>query len=139
MYQEYVELIWFFIGIFAYRTVSTILDYSHMAEFVRETYEQSLKYIGVVAEDVAFIKAIKYRHMADSGFSQEQIKEVEEIDDRAFVVWKNVFVSHAIINCPKHFRGYIKFQDWRGAMQELNKIHERESKLKRVKNVKKQK
>lgn len=126
MYQENIELVWFLIGVFTYRTITALLAYGHMANFVHDVYEQSLKFIAVIAEDVAFIKGIKYKHMVDAGFTEEQLSEIEKIDDRAFSVWKNVCISHMIVNCPKYFKGYIKFQDWNSAMQQLNKIHEKE-------------
>ncbi len=126
MYQEHIELVWFLVGVFVYRTIAALLAYSHMANFVNDVYEQSLKFIGVIAEDVSFIRAIKYRHMHDAGFTEEQIGEIKEIDNRTFFVWKNACVSHMLVNCPRYFKSHIKFQDWNGAMQELNRIHKKE-------------
>ena len=86
MYQENIELVWFLIGVFVYRTIAALLAYSHMANFVNDVYEQSLKFIGVIAEDVSFIRAIKYRYMYDAGFTDKQIDEIREVDNRTFFV-----------------------------------------------------
>jgi len=135
LYQENIELVWFLIGVFVYRTVAALIAYSHMANFVNDVYEQSLKFIGVIAEDVSFIRAMKYRHMYEAGFDDRQIDEIRQIDTRTFFIWKNSCVSHMLVNCPKYFRSHIKFQDWPGAMRELNRIYEKE----KSKNDKKEK
>ena len=110
LYQENIELVWFLIGVFVYRTVAALIAYSHMANFVNDVYEQSLK----------------YRHMYEAGFDDRQIDEIRQIDTRTFFIWKNSCVSHMLVNCPKYFRSHIKFQDWPGAMRELNRIYKKE-------------
>jgi len=128
MFDEYIELIWFFIGIFAYRLVTSVLSYSHMALTMQGINEQILKMLGTVAEDIGFIRAIKYVHMADSGLEEEQIVKIKELDNRSFFTWKNMCIGHILTNCPKSFRGHIKYYDWNSAMDELDRLYKVEGK-----------
>jgi len=128
MYEEYIELVWFFVGIFSYRIVSSVISYSHMAHIIQEFNKQILKMVGTVAEDVGFIRAIKYSHMIDTGLDDEQIAQFKEIDDRTFFIWKNTCIAHILVNCPKSFKSYIKYHDWKTAMQELDRLYKIEAK-----------
>ena len=97
MIEEYKELIWFFAGIFAYRTLSTLLVYGHMSVFVQNITDQALKMMGTVSEDIGFIRETKYKNMTDTGHSEEQIKTIREIDDRVFSMWKSTCISHMLV------------------------------------------
>tara|TARA_R110002110_G_scaffold380504_1_gene591282 strand:- start:228 stop:626 length:399 start_codon:yes stop_codon:yes gene_type:complete len=131
MIEEYKELIWFFAGIFAYRTLSTLLVYGHMSVFVQNITDQALKMMGTVSEDIGFIRETKYKNMTDTGHSEEQIKTIREIDDRVFSMWKSTCISHMLVNYPQPYRRQLKFEDWEGAMQELDRLYKYESKKKK--------
>ena len=131
MMEEYKEIIWFFAGVFVYRTLTAMLTYGHMAIFVKETMAQTLKLMGTVAEDIGFIKEVKYKHMSESGASDESIQLIKEIDDRTFNVWKSICISHMITNTPQPYRRQLKFEDWDDAMKELDRIYKSESKKKK--------
>ena len=131
MYEQYIELVWFFVGVFSYRIATVMFSYSHMAQTIQNFNEQSLKMLGTVAEDVGFIRAIKYSYMVDSGLNDEQIKQIKDIDDRAFFMWKNTCVAHMLSNCPRNFRNYLKYHDWASAMKELDKLYKTEAKRKK--------
>ena len=126
MYTEYIELIWFFTGVFVYRFVTTIFAYSHMTLLVRDVYGQILKLLGFMAEDIAFIRAVKYEHMLEAGLTEEQVESIRKIDTRAFFVWKTNCVSRMLTNCPKDFRNQLKFSDWKSAMSELDQLYKKE-------------
>ena len=132
MIEEYKELIWFFAGIFAYRTLTMLLVYGHMSVLVQSVTDQTLKMMGTVAEDVGFIRQTKYKHMAESGQTEEAIKAIREVDDRSYNIWKSMCVSHMLGNYPQPYRRSLKFEDWDSAMLELDRLHKRESKKKKA-------
>ena len=131
MIEEYKEFIWFFAGVFAYRTLTAIMVYGHMHIFVKGVTDQSLKMLGAMAEDIGFIKEVKYKHMSESGASNESIQLIKETDERSFNVWKSVCISHMLVNYPQPYRRQIKLEDWDTAMQELDRIYKYESKKKK--------
>tara|TARA_Y100000310_G_scaffold337246_1_gene423840 strand:- start:157 stop:555 length:399 start_codon:yes stop_codon:yes gene_type:complete len=131
MYDQYIELIWFFIGVFVYRTISSILSYSHLTLALQGINKQILKLLGTVAEDVGFIRSLKYRYMADSGMTDEQINEIKEVDGRSFFMWKNSCISHILLNCPKGFKSHLKYHDWKSALNELDRLYEVEGRKKK--------
>jgi hypothetical protein len=131
MYEQYIEIIWFFVGVSAYRTLSTILSYSHMTLIIQGINEQILKLLGTVAEDVGFIRSLKYRYMADSGLTDEQINEIKEVDDRSFFIWKSSCISHILLNCPRAFKSHLKYHDWKSALGELDRLYEVEGRKKK--------
>ena len=131
MMEEYKEFIWFFAGIFAYRTLTAIMVYGHMYAFVKGVTDQCLKMLGTMAEDIGFIKEIKYKHMSESGASDESIQLIKEIDDRTFNVWRNICISHMLTNTPQPYRRQLKLEDWDDAMKELDRIYKSESKKKK--------
>jgi len=131
MIEEYKELIWFFAGVFTYRTLAALFVYGHMNLFVQGITDQTLKLMGTVAEDVGFIRETKYKHMANSGQSTEAIGSIREVDDRSYNMWKSVCISRMLVNYPQPYRRQLKFEDWEGAMLELDRLHKRESKKKK--------
>ena len=131
MYKEYIEMIWFFAGVFVYRTIATILTYGHMANFVKDINIQALKMLGTVAEDTGFIREMKYGTLSKSGIEEDEIDKVREIDDRTFHMWKAACVTRMLINCPKIYRHTLKFSDWKEAMQELDRQYKIEAKLRK--------
>jgi len=132
MIEEYKEIIWFFAGVFVYRTLTAMLTYGHMAVFVKETMAQTLKLMGTVAEDIGFIKETKYKSMADCGASIEDVQRIREVDDRSFNMWKSTSIAHMLVNCPKPYKHTLKFEDWESAMEELDRLYKYESRKKKL-------
>jgi len=131
MVEEYKEFIWFFAGVFTYRTLAALFVYGHMNLFVRNVTEQSLKMMGTVAEDVGFIRETKYKHMAHAGQTDEEIKAIRDVDDRSYNMWKSLCISHMLVNYPQPYRRSLKFEDWESAMEELDRLHKYESRKKK--------
>ena len=81
-----------------------------------------------MAEDIAFIRAIKDEHMLEAGLTEEQVEAVRKVDTRTFFVWKTNCVSRMLTNCPRGFRNQLKFYDWKSAMTELDRLYKKEVK-----------
>jgi hypothetical protein len=126
--QGLTEVVWFFAGVMTYRTLAMVFAYTHMALFLEEINQQSLKLLGVISEDVAFTRSLKYLNLADSGLSEEEIETIKEIDEKTFETWKNATIYHMISAWPRSYRKMLKFQNWPEAMDELTKIYKKHSK-----------
>ena len=144
MYQEYIEMIWFFTGVFAYRALTTLLTYGHMVNLVKSTNKQVLKMLAAIAEDIGFIRGMKYKTMLDADIPDDQIAKIEAVDERTFEIWKGTCVAHMLVCCPKIYRHTIPYSDWESAMVELDRHYKAEykkyeRKIKEAKREKKQK
>tara|TARA_R100000008_G_scaffold79259_2_gene60831 strand:+ start:1340 stop:1738 length:399 start_codon:yes stop_codon:yes gene_type:complete len=126
MLEQYNEALWFFTGVFTYRILSTLLTYGHMAEFVKSINEQMLRMLGSMATDIAFARHLKYTYLEETGATKEQVNEVKEIDERSFMIWRTMCIANMHLHCPKIYKNTIKFSDWKGAMEELEKIYKKE-------------
>ena len=126
MLEQYNEALWFFGGIFAYRFLTTIMTYGHLAHAVKSVNEQILKMLGTLASDIALIRGIKYKHLSDAGLDEEEVDKIKMVDDRTFTLWKTMCMANMFTHCPKIYRHTMKYSDWEGAMDELEKIYKKE-------------
>ena len=125
MLEQYNEAFWFFGGAFSYRILAGLLTYGHMGNLVRSINEELLKMLGTVAEDIAFIRNMKYVTLSETSLEKEQINKIKILDDRSFHTWRSTCIAKMLIHCPKIYRHTIKYSDWDEAMKELEKIYKR--------------
>jgi len=132
MYEQYKELIWFAIGVFTYRTLTAVLVYGHLANFVEKINQQCLTLLGIAAADLSLARQMKYNHLQKSGTSPEDLKELQELDERSFENWKSSVIGNFLVHFPKNYRFVIKYEDWDGAMKELDRLYKKDIKRKRA-------
>ena len=130
MFGEYNDMVWFLIGVFTYRTLSAVLTYGHLVNFVTQVNEQVLVVLGIVSEDLSFAREIKYKNLHQSGLDEQELTDIKEIDDRTFAVWRNSVIGNIKSNFPSNYKFLLKYKDWDGAMKELDRIYK--SKVKSV-------
>ena len=118
-------MVWFFIGVFAYRFLTVILAYSHMASFLTETRDQALLLLACNAENIAYIQTLKYKAMEESEVPSDVIFRTKSIDDENFQLWKvsTIFQFQAV--WPKKYYKFLGFSDWNGAMEVVDKIYKK--------------
>jgi hypothetical protein len=118
------EIAWFLGGVIACRFLTRLLNYGHAFILAKLLNIHALQLLGAVAEDIAFIKELKYSTMVESGLvSEREIDLAKEIDERSFESWKKTVINNFIAACPNTFLPLIKFDSWEGAMKELTKIY----------------
>jgi hypothetical protein len=132
MYEQYKELIWFAIGVFTYRTLTAVLVYGHLANFVEKINQQCLTLLGIAAADLSLARQMKYNHLQKSGTSPEDLKELQELDERSFENWKSSVIGNFLVHFPKNYRFVIKYEDWDGAMKELDRLYKKDIKRRRA-------
>tara|TARA_Y100000593_G_scaffold30850_1_gene61044 strand:+ start:210 stop:632 length:423 start_codon:yes stop_codon:yes gene_type:complete len=128
---EYEVVFWFFAGAILSQIFSKVLAISHVAILLKDVTNQILKLIGTTAEDVAFVKAMKFQALHDAGIDEEQIERIKKIDEQAFNNWKVSLITKMIVGYPRHYRHILGFYDWDGAMKVLNNIYKQEAKYER--------
>ena len=58
--------------------------------------------------------------MNESGFTREQIRKFEEVDERTLTKWKDAVILSLVTKVPRSFRSMMPFNNWREAMAFLN-------------------
>tara|TARA_Y100000593_G_scaffold76602_1_gene141636 strand:- start:51 stop:470 length:420 start_codon:yes stop_codon:yes gene_type:complete len=130
---EYEVIFWFFAGALLSQIFSKLLAIAHMAGLLKEITDQILKLIGTTAEDVAFVKAMKFQALHDAGIDQEQIERVRKIDEQTFNSWKVSLITKLLVHYPRSFRYTLAFYDWDSAMKVLDDIYKQEARYEKKK------
>ena len=124
-----LEVLWFFAGALTFQILSIIIGYYHSVGLLAEVTAQILKLIGTTADDVAFIKTIKFKFLNDSGLEEEEINRIKEIDEQVYDNWKASIITKLIAHYPRKFRTMLNFYDWVGAMKALDDIYKKEARF----------
>ena len=64
--------------------------------------------------------------MREAGFTLEQIKEFEKVDDVYLTNWRDSVIVSMVARAPRHFRGMLPFNNWREAMAFLHDATKRD-------------
>ena len=124
-----LEVLWFFAGAITFQILSILIAYSHSVLLLTEITAQILKLIGSTADDVVFMKTMKFKFLEDSGLETKEIVRIREIDEQIYNNWKASTITKLIAHYPRKFRTMLKFYDWIGAMKALDDIYKKEARL----------
>ena len=113
----------FFMGVFACRVATRLLEVSHAARIAQSTIYSCLLMCAKVNEDIAFLSEIKRKHMTESGMEKDKIRDFLSVDKRIMDQWRNTIVQKIILYAPRTFGFIIKFTTWREAMNQLEEMH----------------
>ena len=69
-----------------------------------------------VAEDVEFIRAMKYRIAEEVEDSATAIRQ-RNIEDYEYAKWKKTAIDSYLSSYPTSFKGQVPFSDWDGAVR----------------------
>ena len=87
-----------------------------MWRLLREVIAHLLLMCVGIIEDVEFLKELKRKQMHESGFTQEQMRKFQEVDDRTLTKWKDAVILSLITKVPRGFRTMMPFNNWHEAM-----------------------
>ena len=82
------ELVWFLGGAFVYKFLSRLFGLYQATNVFKNLEINILIMLASFTEDIAFIKALRYITMKESGVDPEQIEKNRSTDDEFFDVWK---------------------------------------------------
>ena len=117
------EFLWFLGGAVVYKLLATFLGLTQITYVIRQLQINILTFLGTTIEDVAYIKALKYKTMKESNVDPSQIKKAKLQDEEFFEEWK----KSCIVNINNSVPNYIKlsFDNWDEVMSILAKAYRR--------------
>ena len=95
--------------------LANIVHLGKVGLLVEKTGLQALKLMVSVAEDVEFVRAMKYR-VAEEVDSATAIRQ-RNVDDYEYDRWKRTAVDSYLSSYPAVFRRQVPFSDWDGAVK----------------------
>ena len=103
-------------GVFSSFYLTRFFEVVHMWRLLREvTAHLLLMCVGII-EDVEFLKELKRKQMNECGFTPEQIKKFQEVDERTLTNWKDTVILALVTKVPRPFRSMMPFNTWHEAM-----------------------
>ena len=110
----------FMAGVFTSFYLTRLFELVHMWRLLREVIAHLLLMCVGIIEDVEFLKELKKKQMKDSGFTPEQMRKFQEVDDRTLTKWKDAVILSLVTKVPRSFRSMMPFNNWHEAMAFLN-------------------
>ncbi len=121
-----VEALWFFGGAISFQLLSKLFRYGQLVHFTSEVGLYILNLCALIEYDVAYMRALKYKQLLESGVKEEELTLIKSIDERTIENWKNSVVLKFRQTLPRSVRGVFGFKDWQGAMKLLDQHLKRE-------------
>lgn len=106
----------FMCGVFTSFYLTRFFEVVHMWRLLREVIAHLLLMCVGIIEDVEFLKELKRKQMHESGFTQEQMRKFQEVDDMTLTKWKDAVILSLITKVPRGFRTMMPFNNWHEAM-----------------------
>ena len=110
----------FFAGVFASIFLSRFFEIVHTWRIVQESVVSIIWMLTKMVEDISFLQELKLKQMRESGFTKEQIREFQKVDDQFLTNWKDNAIISIVNRSPRHFKSLLPFHDWNSAMKFLN-------------------
>ena len=108
-------------GVFTSFYLTRLFELVHMWRLLREVVAHLLLMCLGIVEDVAFLQELKRKQMREADFTQKQIRQFEEVDERTLTNWKDTVILSLVTKVPRSFRSMMPFNNWHEAMAFLNK------------------
>tara|TARA_R110000751_G_scaffold199297_1_gene304006 strand:+ start:78 stop:488 length:411 start_codon:yes stop_codon:yes gene_type:complete len=103
-------------GVFTSFYLTRFFEVVHMWRLLREVIAHLLLMCMKIVEDIAFLEELKRKQMVESGFTKEQIRKFEEVDQKTLTNWKDTVILSIVTKIPRPFRSMMPFTTWREAM-----------------------
>ena len=106
-----------FIGYLVGCAVTNLMTVGRMGMFVEKVGLQVLKLIMAVAEDVEFVRALKYKKLEEANDPATVIRQ-KNMDDYEFTRGKKTVVDSYLASFPPTYKKqFVKFSDWDEAVR----------------------
>ena len=113
----------FFSGAFSYWVLARVMDIGHTYTFVKETTDQIVMLLISCAQDVSFIKKMKYETMETMDIDQEQIKLLKKIDKQTFDAWRDVCYLKMMQVYPKQYVKILNNYNWDKITKSVDELY----------------
>ena len=108
-------------GLFSSIFLARFFEVVHTWRMVETTLVHLLLMCAKIAEDVAFLSEVKNKNLREANFTEDQIREFEEVDQRTLTNWKDSVILSIVKRAPPHFKSMMPFKDWNDAMKFMTK------------------
>tara|TARA_B100000131_G_C17950649_1_gene546305 strand:+ start:369 stop:746 length:378 start_codon:yes stop_codon:yes gene_type:complete len=115
------ELVWFIGGAFTYRLLSRLLALTQAAMVFKNIEANILVILASLAEDMSYIKNLRYKSMQEANVDIEHIKKNRASDEEFFEAWKASCIRNIHTSVPN----YIKpsFSSWSEGMDIISDFY----------------
>lgn len=110
----------FFAGAFASMFLSRFFEIVHTWRIVQASVVSIIWMLTKMVEDISFLQELKLKQMRESGFTTEQIRQFQKVDDKFLTNWKDNAIISIVNRSPRHFKSMLPFHDWDSAARFLN-------------------
>jgi hypothetical protein len=110
----------FFAGAFASMFLSRFFEIVHTWRIVQGSVISIIWMLTKMVEDISFLQELKLKQMRESGFTKEQIRQFQKVDDQFLTNWKDNAIISIVNRSPRHFKTMLPFHDWDSATKFLN-------------------
>tara|TARA_R100000008_G_C3504507_1_gene125417 strand:+ start:229 stop:612 length:384 start_codon:yes stop_codon:yes gene_type:complete len=115
------EFTWFIGGAVAYKLLSNLLGIGQVAIIFQSLQYNILTLLANMTEDISYIKALKYKTMAEAKVDSNKIKQCKLSDEEFFERWKGECLSNIYSSVPNYIR--LSFESWEEGMDLLSKYY----------------
>jgi len=117
------EFLWFLGGAVAYKFLAILLGITQITYVIQQLQINILTFLGTTLEDIAYIKALKYKTMKELKVDPNQIKKAKMHDEEFFEEWKKSCIENIHKSVPSYIR--LSFDNWQESMALLNEVYRR--------------
>ena len=117
------EFLWFLGGAITYKLLTTLLGITQITYVIQQLQINILTFLGTTLEDIAYIKALKYKTMKESKVDPNQIKKSKMRDEEFFEEWKKSCIENIHKSVPSYIR--LSFNNWQEGIALLDEIYGR--------------
>ena len=82
----------------------------------------ALKIVAGVAEDMAFMRELKYVTLVKSGANEESLAMIKAIDDQTLKNWQESVIKKIIQAYPNSYRDQVAYGTWEEALRYLDTL-----------------
>ena len=82
------EFLWFIGGAFTYKALSALLKLGYVSIVIKDIQINVIKFLGTAVQEISYIHNLKYKVMADSNCSKEEIKAAKLLDEMTILLGK---------------------------------------------------
>tara|TARA_B100000073_G_C23709595_1_gene563729 strand:- start:1273 stop:1650 length:378 start_codon:yes stop_codon:yes gene_type:complete len=97
--------------------LANIMQLGRTALFVERTGLQTLKLMVTIAEDVEFVRTLKYRIAEEEFGDNAAALRQKNVDDYELARWKKAVIDSYLSSYPATFKRQVPFNDWDGAVR----------------------
>tara|TARA_R100000908_G_C3688869_1_gene104150 strand:- start:225 stop:608 length:384 start_codon:yes stop_codon:yes gene_type:complete len=114
--------LFFLLGVATVKAFSFLFNVGCSMLILKGAEITALRIIVVLAEDVAFMREVKYMNLEKAGATPSQIEIVKTIDDQTLRNWKESVINKIIHAYPHSYRDRLAYNDWKGALKYLDRL-----------------